>query len=316
MNNEIILGSGERRPLKLLQTRQQGGLAILALLGAGFLLAVTTNLAKVAHGIGVSPIAYLTWSLCGAAVFLTTVSGLRGRLGKVNRRTVEYYLIAGFLTTAVSNLIFFSAVAHLGVSFIALMFSLPPVLTYALALGMKMERFCYWRSLGVILALAGTALLVTSRWSAPDVQAKWIALALTGPVLIALGNIYRTRRWPSGANVESLAPGLLIGAVVILIFVARLFDWSLSIAVSHTHVLSLILLQACVFAGQFLLLFVLQKAGGPVFLSLMGGVSALIGVPIAMVFLAEPLPPMFGLSAALLAAGIAAMLFGVKTSSA
>ncbi|MFN3235863.1 MAG: DMT family transporter [Pseudomonadales bacterium] len=288
---------------------------VMALLGAGFLLALTTNLAKIAHGVGIAPIAYLTWSLVGAASLLLMVSGFRGQLSQLNGRTVEYFLVAGLLTTAASNLIFFSAVAHLGVSFIALMFSLPPVITYVLALAMKMERFDVWRALGVVLALTGTALLVSDHWSAPDVQTKWLAVALIGPVLVALGNVYRTLRWPPRASAESLAPGMLVGAIVILFLFARLFGWPLGIAISEPQVLPLILLQACVFAGQFLLLFVLQKAGGPVFLSLMGGVSALFGVPIAMIFLAEPLLPMFVASSALIAAGIVAMVRGATHAS-
>jgi hypothetical protein len=72
---------------------------------------VTTNLAKVAHGIGITPLAYLTWSLAGAALLLTIVSGLRGQVAKLNRRSVEYFIIAGFLSTAGANLIFFIAAA-------------------------------------------------------------------------------------------------------------------------------------------------------------------------------------------------------------
>lgn len=291
---------------------RQRRIALVALLGAGLLLGVTTNLAKVAHGIGITPLAYLTWSLTGAALLLTIVSSLRGQTAKLNRRSVEYFVIAGFLSTAGSNLIFFNAVPHLGVSFIALMFSLPPLLTYAGALAMRMERFCWWRASGVVLALAGTALLVIRQWSAPDADSVWIAIALVGPVLLAMGNIYRTRRWPPEASAESLAPGMLIGALVILMLAALVFDWSLSIPDGSTYAMPLIAVQAIVFAGQFLLLFVLQKAGGPVFLSLMGGVSAMFGVPIAMVLLAEPVLPAFLPSATLIAAGIIAMLYGVK----
>jgi drug/metabolite transporter (DMT)-like permease len=292
--------------------KRQRRLALAALLGAGFLLGITTNLAKVAHGIGITPLAYLTWSLAGTALLLTIISSLRGQTAELNWRSMEYFVIAGFLSTAGSNLIFFNAVPHLGVSFIALMFALPPLLTYAGALALQMERFCRWRVSGVVLALAGTALLVIKQWSAPDADSVWIAIALAGPVLLAMGNIYRTRRWPPEASAESLAPGMLIGALMILMLAALVFDWPLSIPDGSTYVMPLIAVQAIVFAGQFLLLFVLQKAGGPVFLSLMGSVSAVFGVPIAMILLAEPVLPAFLPSASLIAAGIVAMLFGVK----
>lgn len=250
-----------------------GYLAVVVLLGAGMLLGVTTNLAKVANGIGISPLAYLTWSMTGATLLLAIVSCLRGHRAAVTRRSVEYFVIAGFLSAAGSNLIFFNAIPHLGVSFIALMFSLPPLMTYAGALILRMEQFCWWRAAGVLLALAGTAILVLSRWAAPDIDHFWIGLALLGPVLLAAGNLYRTLRWPPGATAESLAPGMLTAAVGILLLFALVFDRSLSIPIESSYALLLIAGQAVVSAGQFLLMFVLQKTGGPVFLSLMGGVS-------------------------------------------
>jgi hypothetical protein len=105
---------------------------------------------------------------------------------------------------------------------------------------------------------------------------------------------------------------MLMGAIGILMLFAMVFGWSLSIPGERAYAIPLIALQAAVFAGQFLLLFVLQKAGGPVFLSLMGGVSAVFGIPIAMVLLAEPVLPSFLPSAMLIAAGIITMLLGVK----
>lgn len=284
-----------------------------ALLGAGLLLAVTTNLAKVAQGSGVTPLAYLTWSLAGAAVLLATVALVRGQMSSMSLRSLEYYIVAGFLTVAGTNLIFFTVVTRLGVGFVALMLSLPPVLTYAGALMLRMEKFCRWRAAGVTLALAGTALLVLRKWAAPDADPAWIALALIGPVLLAAGNIYRTRRWPPGASAQSLAPGMLLGAIVFLVLFSQLPGFTLGVPDEDSTAVRMIALQSLVFAGQFLLLFVLQKAGGPVFLSLMGGVGAIFGVPIATILLAEPLLPAFLPSASLIAAGIVCMLLGVRT---
>ncbi len=287
-------------------------LAVTALLGAGLLLGVITNLAKVAHGIGISPLAYLIWSLTGATLLLAIVTYARGQIPKLTHRSLEYFIVAGFLSAAVSNLIFFNAIPRLGVSFIALMFSLPPLMTYAGALMLRMERFCWWRASGVLLALTGAAFLVLDYWAAPNTDHFWIVLTLLGPVMLSAGNLYRTLRWPPGATAESLAPGMLAGAVGILILFALVFDRSLSVPTQNTYVVPLIAIQAVLIASQSLLLFVLQKVGGPVFLSLMGGVSAVFGVPIAMFLLAEPVLSAFAPSAMLITAGIVAMLLGVK----
>lgn len=301
------ISAGVEKPSR----RRQSYVAPAALLAAGLLLAVSTNLAKVAQGIGFTPLAYLTWSLAGAALLLTLVSYIRGQTARVNRRSVEYFVVSGFLGVAGSNLIFFNAVTHLGVSFVALMVSLPPLLTYVGALLLRMETFCWWRATGVLLALVGTAYLVVRKWAAPDADSVWILLTLIGPVLLSAANLYRTRRWPPGATPESLAPGMLLGAIAILLLVSLVPGCSLGIPTDSAYAEPLIATQAVVFAGQFLLLFVLQKAGGPVFLSLMGGVSAVFGVPIAMFLLAEPALPAILPSGALIAAGIVCLLLGV-----
>lgn len=287
--------------------------APLILLLAGLLLAISTNLAKVAQDIGFTPLAYLVWSLAGASFLLTTMSYLRGQSIQLNRQTIEYFIVAGFLTTAATNLIFFSAVRHLGVSFVALMMALPPLLTYVGALFMRMERFCWWRMTGVSLALTGTVFLVMQKWTSPNADPVWIVFTLAGPVLLAIGNLYRTHRWPPGTSAESLAPGMLLSALAMLVIFSLLPGRSLDIPGENTLSIVLLGIQAITFAGQFLLLFVLQKLGGAVLLSLMGGVSAMFGVPIAVLLLDEPFFPAFFVSAMFVAAGIACMLHGATS---
>ncbi|NHN37166.1 DMT family transporter [Pseudomaricurvus alcaniphilus] len=284
--------------------------ALTSLLGAGLLLGFTTNLAKVAHGLALAPLVYLLWSLLGAALILVLLAALRGQVAALNRRSLEYFVVAGFLTTAGANLIFFSAVPHLGVSFVAMMIAVPPLLTYVGALWLGMERFNWWRATGVLLALVGTVLLVARQWLAPDADIGWIALTLLGPVLLTAGNIYRSRRWPPGASAESLAPGMLVAAAAMLIVYGLALGERLTLASYSSENVGLIMLQALVFAGQFQLMFVLQKSGGPVFISLMGGVSVVFGVPIATGLLGEPLLPGFLVSAVLVAAGIVSQLKG------
>lgn len=307
-----IAGTLTGRMFPIIRWRQSY-LAPVTLLAAGLLLALTTNLAKVSQGLGMTPLSYLTWSLTGAALILTMFSHYRGKFPVLNRRSIEYYVLSGFLTVAGTNLIFFSAVRHLGVSFVAMMISLPPLLTYLGALMLRMERFCWRRATGVALALAGTAYLVLQQWEMPGSDPAWIALALLGPVLLSAGNIYRSRRWPPGASAESLAPGMLLGAIVALVMLSSLFDLALEIPLHRNNAVLLVFLQSVVFAGQFLMLFVLQKAGGPVTLSLMGGVSAVFAVPIAMILLSEPALPGLAVSASLIALGILCMLLGVTT---
>ncbi|AEC21115.1 hypothetical protein PT7_2575 [Pusillimonas sp. T7-7] len=58
--------------------------------------------------------AFLCWSIIGAALVLMVVSVLRRNLPSVNAHALEYYAVSALVGVAGSNLIFFSAIPHVG----------------------------------------------------------------------------------------------------------------------------------------------------------------------------------------------------------
>lgn len=283
---------------------------LLSLLVGGALMGISTNLAKVASELALTPLAFLSWSIVGAAGLLMLMAGWRKKLPPITVRTVEYYAVAALVGVAGPNLIFFSAVPEVGAGFVVLTISLPPLLTYLGALALGMERFNVLRATGVVAALAGAAVLALKQLSAPDANAFWILLALVGPILLAIGNIYRTLRWPSGVNADTLAPGMLVAAAMMLMLMGLLPSFSLQVPLDTPQPLLLIAIQAVVFAGQFLLLFILQKTGGPVLLSLLGSVGSVVGVPVAVYFQGETPPQGLLLGAILIGLGVLLVSLG------
>ncbi|WP_201611895.1 DMT family transporter [Psychrobacter submarinus] len=290
--------------------RQLWWIPLLCLLVGGALLGIATNLAKFAVEIGLTPLAFLFWSISGAAIILSIIAYMRDEVLAPSARSFEYYVIAALVSVAGSNLIFFSAIPHVGAGFVALIISLPPLLTYLAALVINIERFNIWRAFGVAAALAGAGVLAARKFSAPEASVFWIALALCGPVLLAIGNIYRSLRWPDDASPIALAPGMLIAAAVILGLVGLLPGFTLAVPLATALPIGLIVLQASIFAGQFLLLFVLQKTGGPVLLSLLGAVGAVVGVPVAVFLQGEAIPEGLVLGGSLIALGVALVTWG------
>ena len=280
------------------------------LLVGGVFLGISTNLAKFAIEIGLTPLGYLFWSIAGAALILQIVALIQRDTLPLNSRNLEYYVIAALVSVAGSNLIFFSAIPHVGAGFVALIIALPPLLTYLGALLLSIERFDKWRALGVAAALAGAGVLAARKFAAPDASLFWIVLALCGPVLLAIGNIYRSLRWPADASAIALAPGMLIAAALMLAAVALLPSFSLTIPFNQAQPVILITVQACIFAAQFLLLFLLQKTGGPVLLSLLGAIGAVVGVPVAVFLQGEAPPEGLILGASLIALGVALVTWG------
>ena len=280
------------------------------LLAGGALTGISTNLAKYAGDIGLTPLAFLFWSITGAAIILLIVSFLRKEPLPFSAHSIEYYLVAAFVSVAAANLLLFSAIPHVGAGFVALIISLPPLLTYLGALMLRMERFYLIRALGVVAALFGAGVLAIHKLSAPESSVFWILVALCGPVLLAIGNIYRSLRWPDNASSSALAPGVLVTAVLLLGLFSALSDFSVAIPLDDWLPLGLIAVQAWVFAGQFLLLFLLQKTGGPVLLSLLGAVGAVVGVPIAIFLQGERPPEGLFLGATLIAIGVVLVTWG------
>ena len=279
------------------------------LLGGGGLIGISTNLAKYAGEIGVTPLAFLFWSITGAAAILLIVALIRHELPPLNARSFEYYFVAALISVAGSNLLLFSAIPHVGAGFVALIISLPPLLTYLGALALRMEQFNIVRALGVAAALLGAGVLAARKFSTPDASTFWILIALCGPVLLAIGNIYRTLRWPDKASPSALAPGMLIAASLLLLSFSVLPNFSVNMPLDWLP-LGLIGIQAAVFAGQFLLLFLLQKTGGPVLLSLLGSVGAVVGVPVAIFLQGEMPPEGLFLGASLIALGVGLVTWG------
>jgi drug/metabolite transporter (DMT)-like permease len=272
-------------------------------------------MAKIAADAGLAGLPFLTWSILGASMVLSANAALRRVLPPINRRTVEYFFVAALVTVAASNLIFFLAVPKVGVGFVSLAITLPPLLTYVGAIVLRMEAFSWLRATGVAAALAGAAYLALEKLASPSADITWIGLTLLGPVLLAIGNLYRSLRWPVGISAEALAPGMLCAATLLLIGVSFLPGFDLSVPSTTTTPLLLICGQTIVFAVQFSLLFMLQKAGGPVLLSLLGAVGAIVAVPFAVFLLGEDPPAGLLLGSLLIAVGIALVSAGTKRAA-
>lgn len=292
---------------------------LVYLLAAGALIGLSTNLAKLAAEAGLSPLAFLAWSVAGATAVLTAIGAARGRLPALSKQTVKYFLVSGFVSVAAPNLLFFAAAPRIGAGFVALSIAFPPLLTYLGALGLGMERFQAGRAAGVALALGGAALLALFKLSAPDTDPLWVAATLFAPALLAAGNIYRTACWPEGAAPDELAPGMLGASGLMLLATGALFavfigdaapGFSLAVPLGRATPVLLILTQVADFSALYLLFFVLQKRGGPVYLSLLGSVAAVVGVPIAVFLLGEAPPEGLLIGGALIALGVSLLTLG------
>ncbi len=284
-------------------TAGAGLIPILLLFLVGAMIAISVNLSKLVADIGAPVFWLLSFALAGAGVLILLLAAFLGQLqGNIWR--VLPYSIGAAIFLAVPTVLSFLAVAHVGASFLSLVYAFPVLFTYALAVALGMDRLKGGKVTGVFCGLAGGLILALAKIE--TLQATgWLAIAASIPVIVALGNIYRTRFWPHSASavllsgVTLLMSGLLLGIPASVIEGTEIQQlWQ------QPAPLILLLLNMSVFAVQFVFYFLLQRLAGPTYLSQIGAVGAALGVAIAVIVFNEPLPQNFTMAMVLIAAGV------------
>lgn len=281
--------------------------AVGCLLAVGSLLGLSLVVGKLAVVAGAAPLAFLSVALLASGTLLFVGEWLGGRIPKIDRRLLTYALVTGALFAA-PNVIAFLAVRHVGAGFLSLTFAFPILLTYVLSLALRLEPLRAAKAAGVAAGLAGGSVLALSKVRFGDAPAFWILLAMGSPAIIAVGNIYRTLRWPKGVAPRFLAAAMLVTAGLMILPPALVLAPSGIVALFTEADQSWLLgFQTGVFSLLYVLYFVLQRMAGPVYLSQIGSVAAVVGTAIAVLLLNEAAPP--NLAWATVFIGVAMILF-------
>ena len=285
--------------------------APVLLIAVGSLIAVMVALSKLAAGAGAPMLGYLATVWMGAGGILSLAALARRGLNGVGR-LLPYSLGAGVLMAAPSAMGFL-AVNHVGAGFVSLTFAFPVLVTWIIARTLGMSGAVAAQVGGVLAGLAGGVLLAFGKLAAtggPDGGAFWVLVASSIPVVLAIGNIYRTRYWPEGERALPLAAlSVLLGAAAVLPLAALGEAEALPRLWRDPEILLLCFGGIGVVAAQFTLQFRLQELAGPVYMSQIGTVAAMAGAVIAVTVLGEALPPFFWLAASLIAVGTAMFHF-------
>lgn len=282
------------------------------LLVTGSMLGVSVILSRLAATGGAPMLWFLSTVMIGSGLVLVVAVLSMGPPTGRPRSLLLYGLGAGAFQ-AVPQAMAYLSVAHVGAGYVSIAFAFPLLVTYVLALMFGMERLSLPRALGVAVALAGGLMLVLSKFGGLNGEAAvWVLVASAIPVVIAFGNLYRTRFWPVGAQPLPLAALMLtLGGLMIVPFAAGT-EGTLRVAVllQNADLLVLISVSTAVFALRYVTYFKLQHVAGPVYLSQIGTVGAAVATPIAVLFMGEVLPPNFTLAVILIVIGVALFEYG------
>jgi len=164
-------------------------LFLLLLSGVSWGLMFSLNRIAVTDGIPFVP--YVFWMGTGAALILIILGAVTRGLPKHQWRHVRAYLVLGTISFGLSYTIFAFVAPKVPAGVLALGSTLTPILTYPAATAFKLDHFKLGRTFGIVLGLAGVALVVVPNTSLPSpAMVPWVLLGLAVPVLYEIGRAH------------------------------------------------------------------------------------------------------------------------------
>lgn len=276
----------------------------ILLLITGALIGFNFPLGKLGGEAGVSPTLWALLLSVGAACSLFVILLVKRHLVVPRGATARYAVISALISFVVPNILLFSVIPHVGAGYTGLMFALSPVFTLGFAAFCGMQAPNRLGLLGIAAGLVGASVISLTRSMAADAPPLlWLLVALSIPATLAAGNVYRTLKWPDGAQPDALAFWSHLVAIAVYLLLLLLQEGS--VPVGQLGSVPYVAVAQAVVAGLiFPVFFRLQQKGGPVLLSQIGYVSAAVGLLVATILLGERYSDMTWLGAAIVGLGV------------
>ncbi|KQZ59277.1 hypothetical protein ASD53_06850 [Lysobacter sp. Root559] len=194
---------------------------ILTLL-AGSLVGAIFVIGKLLLGRGLSPLIVSLIQTGGAAAVLMAVQTVRGERLPLDPASRRFYLIAALIAVAGSALLGNWVLARIPAGIFTVVVTLSPMFTSLFNALVERRWPSPTAALGTAMGLAGVLLVLVPRARSVEAeQALALTIALGVPVLLAIGNVYRSRYWPSGLSAPMSSAGtMLVQALAVLPLIA------------------------------------------------------------------------------------------------
>lgn len=285
-------------------TDRQRYLAVLLTIGIGW--GTTQPLGKMATTSGHGPFGLIFWQLAICALLLGAMTIGRGKGLVVNRQALGFYIPVAILGTLVPNATFYLSASRLPSGIMSIIISAVPLLAFPLALALRMERFAVLRLVGLLLGLSAVALLAGPGAALPDpAMAKYLPVALIGPLFYAMEGVYVARRGMGGLDAIQATFGASVVALAMCLPLALVTgQWFNPFADFGWPEAALMLcsaIHAVMYAGYVWL----ASRAGAVFAAQCSYITTGAGILFAMMFLGERFSPFVWAALVLLLCGVA-----------
>jgi drug/metabolite transporter (DMT)-like permease len=253
-------------------------LAIAGMVVMGAIWGLQFSLAKIGGQHGIAPAAWTLFINAVSGLVLSAIAIGRGAAPRTLWAHRRYALIGGATAVAIPNFIAVLAMRHVPAGLGAMLSTLAPLMTYAIALGFGMASLHRLRVIGLGLGLLGAGLVLGPRTSLPDpAMGPWVAMCLWVPFFYAVSNIYIARHRPDGVDSLALAAAMQWGSFTCLLPLALMQGVHLPLPAANAGDWAL-LAQAGLSWVASLLFFEVMRLAGPVFFSQTGFLVTLWGV--------------------------------------
>ena len=286
-------------------------LPLLLLIVLGALWGGNPAFSKALAIAGVSPFAVVFWQTFGAGILLLLVCLARRTSLRFGTKHLIYFTFMGIVGVDVSYITLVFAVEQLSAGYVSVLILFSPMLTYAIALLLRMEPMVTIRAVGIAVGLAGAGVLVIPEGSLPSRDLLPLALlAFITPLGYAAANIFAEIGRPANSDNVTLAMGTMFAAALGAL-VGGLFDNSIYPAWENFGRIEIVLtLFALATAAAFLIFYVIIVMEGAVYLGQVGYSVTVFGVCWGILFFGEKPSAWLWLAAALVAVGVALVNFG------
>jgi drug/metabolite transporter (DMT)-like permease len=259
---------------------------MLFLIGLAFALTFVFNRLAVTNGVPLIP--YVFWQALGGAAILLVAAKVTEQLPVVSPTYLRVYLLTGLFNVCLPILVLSFVASRVPSGILSLGLMLVPLMIYALALVLAIDRFRLVRLFGILLGFSGVLFVLLPKASLPSPDmVGWVLLGLLAPLCYSIGAILMALLQPSAAKSLPLACGLLLASAVImaLVMVVTRNWWFFEgrFATGHWAVIGAMANQALI----FVLMFEIIKRAGPVFFSTSNYIATLVGVGFGMLFFGD-----------------------------
>jgi drug/metabolite transporter (DMT)-like permease len=277
----------------------------LLILTIGALVGVSFTLSKVVALAGVPPLTALYRQVLMASLILLALAVATGRRLPLTPHHLGYYFGAGILGVSGPALIGYSVLSHVSAGFYSALVTLSPLFTFTITAAVERRMLPLHRLIGILVGLVGISIATGTGFSLDGIAPIWIVSAMAGPLLLAFGNVFRSRAYPPKGDPIMMATGALLSQLV-LIWPVHAFS-QIGSAPSGIPFApdAAILCVGIITAFSYILTFEVQRRTDGVGFAQVGYFATLSGIGMGALAFGEPLRPALFLSLAVIFLGLA-----------